>query len=469
MGDNIRNTAPKGKSPIGQDQVSTPPPAFVPTGAQDDHSYANSSGQRVPQKTWQEKNRDEKPAHFDNPDKVINGGPGKGPNRQGFGKPNHGPPINVTVSFPPPVAAPPIPPAALNTHLERGCDYTPPDEIHVNYQTSMISPIIQRCAAICGTLKLIHNFFQMSNGQLGVVDWIQTFFNGPIKNFVSIFVSQSWRSKLFNGLKLLTNPVLLLIIFRYVTRTLTLKTTLVRRSTIDNAVKRHNQNTIVQEVPTTFSTYDYTFTYVGTGSQLANKVPKSVLKWIENINVYLDPITEEPLTEVVNDELLYCAMTPKNMSGHLNLSTSLQAIERTINNRQDTKSNVHDFIDHNSMRSTTTVAKYIAIDSNRRVSNLGFHNVSGTLSSSMVIGSLGCHLSGDRPSQDNLNGLSKAISQVKSTTESRGLVLYVEVLAVTSMVLYYLTPILRTLWVRLPARLKDLQQRYRSIRAGQLL
>lgn len=467
MGDNLKSNAPDGKSPAGQGLVITPPPVFVPTGAQDDPSYVNSSGQRVPQKTWQEKNRDNKPPHFDNPDKVSNGGPGKGPNRQGNGK-QQGPPVNVTVSFPPPIAAPPIPPAAQNVHLEKGIDYTPPDNIHVNFQTSRLGPIIHQCVAIYGSLKAMHNYFQVCYGKLSFIDWFKGLFKGPLMNFIGMFASTTWKQTMMYFLKLLTNPFILLVLFRYLTRTLTLKTTLVKRVTLDNAVKRHNQNTVVQEVPTTFTTYDYDFSYVGTGSSLANYLPSSALSWVENITVYLDPITEVPLTEVVNDELLYCTMTPKNMSGHLSLTTSLQAIERTINNRQDTKTNVHDFHNHNTMRSTTTVAKYIAIDSNRRVSNLGFHNVSGTLNSNMVIGSLGCHLSGDRPSQDNLNGLSKALSQVQSVKESRGLVLYVELLAVMSMVLYYLSPILQTLWVHLPEKLNALRRRFRSIGAARL-
>jgi hypothetical protein len=105
------------------------PPKKVPKGKEE------QSTQPEKNVTVQESKRQEKPAHFDNMQKVSNGGPGKkNQNQQYKEKQNFTPPpINIINNFEGPK---PTPPQPKEEREERGANYNIPDVILVRESTT---------------------------------------------------------------------------------------------------------------------------------------------------------------------------------------------------------------------------------------------------------------------------------------------------------------------------------------------
>ncbi len=275
---------------------------------------------------------------------------------------------NISITFPgPPALEPPKP---KKKEEEEGWAFALPDTIDVARQPSYFQQLG----------GLLSNAVQAVNGYwIGrqVVDAIISFVSGTLKtDFLKYIINLAAGALVALAVRFTNKKKMLPELVIYLQRQ-------EDESPLDDylahgAVQRHPQNQLVAQVPVNHTLYKYKFRYgVSVLTWMCTIVAQKLsYKFLENVNRFYTPDGNRK-THMVNDELFQSSISNRNINGHLPKEQLFSAIERTVNNRSDTKLVQDDLIDHNTIESTTTVIKYLVSMNVENVRELGFQ--SGTL------------------------------------------------------------------------------------------
>lgn len=411
-------------------------------------------GNNTPHSSRNNKPNDEKPKGKHNHEPPVQ------PNENPKGKRNHEPPVPppITINFvPPPANPPPNRPVVP----DEGDNFQSPDVIFVGDKNPVITDYLPMIIRIYGCFQGLYWIYQkLTTWKLTERDCFTIFFGNNmsydlIKKMMEF--GSKWELILTWCKLVFGSPWVLYFLAKYFTRHVVCRTTLNKTEDNPDMTLRHQQNRLTQQVPTSYAKYEYKHEYVGKGSIILKPL-NHIIPLIENIDEYVDPVMDTPKVEIVNQELLQSIMTPKNVSGHIQLDTVFQNIERTAHNRTETTMMINDNTNLIcTTRSTINVCKYIALNSRKQVENLPFTlaPVQSDINTATVYSNF--RATGGQRYPTLLNTISRAGSRVKSYPDSEDPWQFGEVLAYTIMGLFFLILTSATLWEQFAQKLKDRQ------------